>query len=245
MPTFCDAGQFRLGRGAGAAPLRETVAALAGAHRFLSGAWGRPEGVAFGARGLYLTIVHALGAKPRAQKADLIAKTVARPHKLRLGLPRALNKPAIAARGSLSPPPATCWSIMIAQRKQSQSALASKSFQQLAQNYIDLCMATATCQASMRPCTPQRAWRDGSACAADSTQPSHSPCARWPVRRRIRARRRVQSTARSSAARTTHRLRGKRESGWRTNAGPYRGTGRLRLHRGPEPRDGVPLPDGG
>jgi type II secretory pathway predicted ATPase ExeA len=29
----------------------------------------------FGARGLYLTIVHALGAKPRAQKADLIAQT--------------------------------------------------------------------------------------------------------------------------------------------------------------------------
>jgi type II secretory pathway predicted ATPase ExeA len=31
----------------------------------------------FGARGLYLTIVHALGAKPRAQKADLIAQTQA------------------------------------------------------------------------------------------------------------------------------------------------------------------------
>ena len=29
----------------------------------------------FGARGLYLTIVHALGAKPRAQKADLIVQT--------------------------------------------------------------------------------------------------------------------------------------------------------------------------
>jgi len=29
----------------------------------------------FGARGLYLTIVHALGAKPRAQKADLIPQT--------------------------------------------------------------------------------------------------------------------------------------------------------------------------
>ena len=29
----------------------------------------------FGARGLYLTIVHALGAKPRAQKAHLIAQT--------------------------------------------------------------------------------------------------------------------------------------------------------------------------
>jgi type II secretory pathway predicted ATPase ExeA len=29
----------------------------------------------FGARGLYLTIVYALGAKPRAQKADLIAQT--------------------------------------------------------------------------------------------------------------------------------------------------------------------------
>ena len=29
----------------------------------------------FGVRGLYLTIVHALGAKPRAQKADLIAQT--------------------------------------------------------------------------------------------------------------------------------------------------------------------------
>ena len=29
----------------------------------------------FGARGPYLTIVHALGAKPRAQKADQIAQT--------------------------------------------------------------------------------------------------------------------------------------------------------------------------
>src|SRR5438067_7229012 len=29
----------------------------------------------FGARGLYLTIVHAPGAKPRAQKADLVAQT--------------------------------------------------------------------------------------------------------------------------------------------------------------------------
>lgn len=29
----------------------------------------------FGARGLCLTLVHALGAKPRAQKADLIAQT--------------------------------------------------------------------------------------------------------------------------------------------------------------------------
>src|SRR5690348_6527243 len=29
----------------------------------------------FGARGLYLTIVHALGAKPRAHKADLFAQT--------------------------------------------------------------------------------------------------------------------------------------------------------------------------
>jgi type II secretory pathway predicted ATPase ExeA len=29
----------------------------------------------FGARGLYLTLVHALGAKPRTQKADLIAQT--------------------------------------------------------------------------------------------------------------------------------------------------------------------------
>ena len=29
----------------------------------------------FGTRGLYLTIVHALGAKPRVQKADLIAQT--------------------------------------------------------------------------------------------------------------------------------------------------------------------------
>src|SRR5439155_19786173 len=28
----------------------------------------------FGARGLYLTIVHALGARPRAQKAELIAQ---------------------------------------------------------------------------------------------------------------------------------------------------------------------------